>query len=440
MNSYKLNTTLIVIFYLITFILTANFIPRQQLQQALDQGQAEEAMQFLCSFSKETAGIADSGKGFCFKPIVSQPLPYNDGRNKITKINNSQFGDVYEVEDTVTGQGAILKNSVVPALDEYMIKKAIEDVNLGRKSLHFKEAGHHFNLMTYTGCCIEMYDTLHGKEYSFYIEMERSKYGSLRNFMTKDEYYPYRTNINWKINVVLGILDGMNTLHEANYVHRDLKPENIIMQEIDIPLLSDFGFISNVPSTATDVGTPIYVAPEVKNGTNYDNKVDIYSMGMIMFEIFNSGFVLTKDYKKDILSWCNYQQEGNVRTMFNFPDFSIEYQERAMYCKYINAVVVQMLDDNPANRPTARTVFDFFMAAKENTMNYYEQLNNLYSTQGNSLKLNYRAGNAVIDGCKNRVVNYINNNIVEPVYTNAPNAAFDNGPTQNTFVSQFQVI
>ena len=404
-----------IIFALISNINSTNFIPRADLQKAFDEGRTDEALQFLCTYHVQQDNVPDSGKGKCFSLIVNTQLPYDDGRNTIRKVNNSQFGDVYEVNDKQTGESAIIKNSVVPANDDYMIKKAIEDINVGLKSMHYKEQGNMFNLMSYTSCCVEQYKNLTGKEFSFYIQMNKSNYGSLRNVMTKDQYYPYRTNINWKVNVILGLLDGTNVLHQANYIHRDMKPENIIMEEIDIPLISDFGFMSYKQVADTDVGTPIYVAPEVKSGQNYDSKVDIYSLGFIIFELLNSGFVLTKKYKTDLAQWCFYDQAG-ANPIFNFPDFSIEYQERVIYCKYYKTIVEQMLDDNPQNRPTALQVFNFFMLVKAQTMQYYSQLNEQYTTKSKDLRLNYQDGNDLVNGCKTRVLNYINNNLVSPVY------------------------
>ena|SRR3989338_599803 len=88
--------------------------------------------------------------------------------------------------------------------------------------------------------------------------------------------------------VVRQILDAVRYLHENNIVHRDLKPTNLLLKapgsnEIKI---TDFGLSKVVgPDVAmqTACGTPIYVAPEVLEGSEYTEAVDLWSVGVIMY-------------------------------------------------------------------------------------------------------------------------------------------------------------
>ena len=87
--------------------------------------------------------------------------------------------------------------------------------------------------------------------------------------------------------VVAGIALGMRYLHKKEVIHRDLKPSNILLDEDHLPCIGDFGTSrlenANITKTA-GVGTPRYMAPECY-GDHYDNKCDVYSFGLILYEI-----------------------------------------------------------------------------------------------------------------------------------------------------------
>lgn len=84
------------------------------------------------------------------------------------------------------------------------------------------------------------------------------------------------------------ILTAMLYLHENKVVHRDLKPQNILLEGGQIKLC-DFGFAKKM-SAATNFlksikGTPLYIAPEILQQRNYSHKVDVWSLGIILFEL-----------------------------------------------------------------------------------------------------------------------------------------------------------
>jgi serine/threonine-protein kinase ULK/ATG1 len=72
-------------------------------------------------------------------------------------------------------------------------------------------------------------------------------------------------------------------------MHRDLKPSNILIHN-GIYKLADFGFCKPMEDTMGDVtatmlGSPIYMAPEVLRGFAYDNKADVWSLGAVLYEL-----------------------------------------------------------------------------------------------------------------------------------------------------------
>lgn len=91
------------------------------------------------------------------------------------------------------------------------------------------------------------------------------------------------------LNIFIDILAGIKYLHYCCIVHRDLKPDNILLDKYCRAKISDFGISRFVTSKTelcmTNIGTPYYMAPEVIQGLEYGFKCDIWSMGIILFEI-----------------------------------------------------------------------------------------------------------------------------------------------------------
>jgi eukaryotic-like serine/threonine-protein kinase len=84
----------------------------------------------------------------------------------------------------------------------------------------------------------------------------------------------------------------MNAAHQAGVIHRDLKPANVLIDDHDSVKICDFGLSaagqgdSRVTTTGFLVGTPTYMAPEQVRGEPVDARTDIYSLGVIMYEMF----------------------------------------------------------------------------------------------------------------------------------------------------------
>ena len=76
-------------------------------------------------------------------------------------------------------------------------------------------------------------------------------------------------------------------------MHRDIKVSNIFLTDSDINItdvkIGDFGFSTNLgPNLAhTQIGTPLYMAPEIFKGELYDNSVDIWSLGILLYELLH---------------------------------------------------------------------------------------------------------------------------------------------------------
>jgi serine/threonine-protein kinase len=102
------------------------------------------------------------------------------------------------------------------------------------------------------------------------------------------------------VSLVAGILRGLDHAHAAKLIHRDLKPDNVIVDTAsdgaDIPRIVDFGIavlrdpedtIGGARLTASGVviGTPLYMAPEQAKGEAFDHRIDLFALGVIVYEM-----------------------------------------------------------------------------------------------------------------------------------------------------------
>ncbi|MGD1061874.1 MAG: serine/threonine-protein kinase [Terracidiphilus sp.] len=94
------------------------------------------------------------------------------------------------------------------------------------------------------------------------------------------------------IRIAKGVLNALAYIHANGVVHRDLKPENILVDENDNIKLIDFGIAGDSSSRrltyanfTTALGTPDYISPEQVKGKRGDGRSDIYSMGVILYEM-----------------------------------------------------------------------------------------------------------------------------------------------------------
>ena len=192
----------------------------------------------------------------------------------IQKIGKGAFGTVVLVEDTVVEERLILKflNANV-SQDEEMMKRFVHELRYSRKITHRN--------------VIRIYDFLSlGGNYA--ISMEYFPSHTLGNELNGKQPIPFSKSAGW----VTDIATGMAVAHTVGIVHRDLKPANILINDDGLLKIVDFGVAAvashadtQLTKTGYVIGSPKYMAPEQILGKKVDHRADIYSLGVIMYEM-----------------------------------------------------------------------------------------------------------------------------------------------------------
>ena len=119
---------------------------------------------------------------------------------------------------------------------------------------------------------------------NYYLVYEYCNGGTLEAYISKKKHLSEKEALSF----FQQIINGFKTLFINKVLHRDLKPANILLHN-GILKIADFGFCKPLEDqfdlTKTMVGSPIYMAPEILKGENYNTKADIWSMGVVLFEM-----------------------------------------------------------------------------------------------------------------------------------------------------------
>lgn len=191
-------------------------------------------------------------------------------------IGHGAFATVYRA--TVQGQDVAVKK-LVTQNNLPMVEKSLRDFE---SEVALLRELHHPNIIAFVGTCVDPVAVL----------TEFCHRGNL--FMVVNEKGPPYTEIAWsrRLSIAKGLAAGMEYLHSRDpiLIHRDLKSLNVLLNRAWVVKITDFGLSRFKPHSLTDImtmqcGTYHWMAPEVINSTQYTEKADVYSFGIILWEI-----------------------------------------------------------------------------------------------------------------------------------------------------------
>ncbi len=145
------------------------------------------------------------------------------------------------------------------------------------------------------------------------------------------------------INITKQICDGLNAAHQKNIIHLDLKPRNIMIDHDGNVYIMDFGIARSLeaPEVGPEkkiIGTPAYISPEQAKGGAVDQRSDIYSLGIIIFEMLTG----KRPFEADTL-------EGYIQKHVHEPA-PLPSHFRANIPQALERIILKCLAKNPENR------------------------------------------------------------------------------------------
>jgi len=198
-----------------------------------------------------------------------------EGRYKyLEKIGKGAFGTVLLMEDTVVDERLILKflNANV-AQDEEVLKRFVHELRYSRKITHRN--------------VIRIYDFI-ALQGLYAISMEYFPSHTLSMELREDKPLTLHRALQFGIDIA----SGMAVAHQVGIIHRDLKPANVLINDEDLLKIVDFGVAAAQRDTDTAltktgyvIGSPKYMAPEQILGKKVDPRSDVYSLGVILYEM-----------------------------------------------------------------------------------------------------------------------------------------------------------
>jgi len=198
-----------------------------------------------------------------------------DGRYRVVgRIGSGGMADVYQADDTHLGREVALK--VLHrrfAQDEEFVERFRREASAAAGLQHPNVVG--------------VYDR-GSHDDTWYIAMERLRGRTLKQLVNEEAPLDQRR----AIDLVSQILVAAGFAHRRGVIHRDFKPHNVIVGDDDSVKVTDFGIAragaSEMTETGSIMGTAQYLSPEQAQGQRVDARSDLYSIGIILFELLTS--------------------------------------------------------------------------------------------------------------------------------------------------------
>ena len=246
------------------------------------------------------------------------------------------------------------------------------------------------------------------------IVMEYAPNGNLYDLITKtktgfDEYKAFEYFIQ--------VVNAVHYLHNNNIIHRDIKPENILIGEDNKIKLCDFGWAKelSLENRSTFCGTVEYMAPEIVGSENYDYGVDIWSLGILLYEL--------------LYGHSPFKANNTKNVILNIKSHELTYDDtNKTVSKSCKDLIQKILNNNPQKRYKIKDILEHPFVKKYSEKYVYSfkkksstNLNNIDEEDGGIIKIK-RANTKYISSKNPQKFFRFNTKIIAtPQHQNVPN-------------------
>ena len=235
------------------------------------------------------------------KKVIIKGQKINDRYQIIRTIGEGGMANVYLAHDLILDRNVAVKILRGDLADDEKFVRRFQREAIAASSLS------HPNI-------VEMYD-VGEDDGKYYIVMEYVEGRTLKSLIKKRG----GLTLPEVIDIMTQLTSAIACAHDSNIIHRDIKPQNVLIKEDGIVKITDFGIAmalnsNELTQTNSVMGSVHYLPPEQANGTGATVKSDIYSLGIVMFELLtgqlpfkgdNAVEIAIKQMKNQIPSVCN---------------------------------------------------------------------------------------------------------------------------------------
>ena len=241
------------------------------------------------------------------KPVIIDSVPF--------EIGHGTFSIVYLYKNIQTNEFYAVKK-----MSKAKILETTNSLNIAKKEISIQSKINHKNIL-------RLYNVIEDENY-YYMILEYCSEGALfhlihnnkNNFLSEEEIFNY----------FIQVVNAVYFLHENNLIHRDIKPENLLMNSDNILKLSDFGWCCEceIGTRTTFCGTFEYMAPEIIKEQPYDKSVDIWALGILLYEMFY-GFspFQAKDINNNITNGGENIDLGTQEVFYNIINHKLVFND-----------------------------------------------------------------------------------------------------------------
>ncbi len=191
----------------------------------------------------------------------------------LDRIGRGGAGNVYRALDNVTNRPVAIKHlkPELIAADRSLVAR-------------FEREGEALRRLNHPNIVAMLATEHEGDEY--YLVMEYVPGGSLAEMLERDRQLPLES----VMRIALELADALTRAHHLNIIHRDIKPANVLLAQDGAPRLTDFGVahfgdLAPITQTGALTGTYAYLSPEACEGQPLDARADIWSFGVLLYEM-----------------------------------------------------------------------------------------------------------------------------------------------------------
>lgn len=258
---------------------------------------------------------------------VSVPKPWSLADFDIGKpLGRGKFGNVYLGREKRTQAVIALKVIFKRQVEKHdVLKQLKEEVEIQARLKHPR--------------VLRLYGYFHDEK-RVYLVTELAPNGELFKLLQKEKQFDEPQVARW----VSQIADALAFLHRHHVIHRDIKPENILLDADNDAKVADFGWSTvTAHKRSTFCGTLDYLAPEML-GESYDHRVDIWSLGVLMFEL--------------LVGKAPFDAPETEQTQLRIRSDEVVFPEGGSVSAEARELLLALLQKNPDRRLSLQAVLD----------------------------------------------------------------------------------